>query len=137
MGELDGPVENLFYATSCRSRRLFDAADGYPSDGKGSDLALARHLEHKYPSSDQPFDMRPEDRYRMYCSGDTGSYHMSGPGANQLDASAGYEEVQTYVDAALIEGRSPRGPIQLRPTWHDYHADVFERILHSPKDEGA
>jgi glycosyltransferase involved in cell wall biosynthesis len=137
-GTLHGPVHNIFHAASCWSRKMFDAAGGYPAEGTGYDLVFENRLKEANSASIIPFEINTEDIYYLYRWGGTGSFHLSGFGDYQPHGNVGHEEVKAYLEKGADEGRVQHGRIRLEPTWHeDYQALVSQhRRAHTSDGEG-
>jgi hypothetical protein len=128
-GELSGPLENLFHAGSCWSRSLFDAVRGYPADGSCCDSTFERRLMARFPGTNRPLVVTPEEIYYVYRWGGTGSYHVSGFGEATAGQNQGYAQSAARVEQQAQRGEIPLGRVVLQPHWkHDYPRLIADRL---------
>lgn len=118
-GQLSGPEENGFAASSCWSRELFERVRTYAPMGLGHDIEMEQAFEAAVPGSTSTYDIRAEDIYYLYRWAGTGAYHVSGFADDQHVAVA--DSVKEQVRLGVL----PVGRIPLAPHWAaDYPALV-------------
>jgi len=127
-GEISGPEPNVFHASACWQRSLYDEVGGYPhTQGAGEDIAIeAKFVEalKGVPLSDV---LPVEANFYIYRWIGTNSYHLSAFG----DPSD-YRMVADYVSQQQVSGDIATGRVLLKPHWKiDYGAAVAAHIEHS------
>jgi glycosyltransferase involved in cell wall biosynthesis len=117
-GIIKGIIESCFHCSSTFTRKLFDEVGGYPSIGRGEDVAFEQAIaacigyEHIASLSDV------RDYFYLYRWG-TDSYHASW--FEDSPEQSGATQITNYLRESLINRPLPEGIIALHPRWHaDY-----------------
>lgn len=129
--EISGLESNTFHGGSCWSRDLFASVRGYPHSSAGVDQALEGLFLRERFESAFPQDLAPEETYYLYRWAGTGSYHLSGLAAQEMEPNANYAAAAEWVSEQARQGRIPRGRIQLDPHWRQDYAELARNFLAS------
>ncbi len=116
------------HAASCFSRRLVDAAGGYPPGGAGVEARLDRRLARLVPGGVKAEKLAPEE---IVCVlrrvPDT--YHMSHHAGPTAGENAGHAEVAAFVRRRAERGQIRQGLITLAPGFRSDFPAIVARHL--------
>ena len=129
--------KSLFHVGSCWSRQLFDGVRGYPAEGTGYDLVFEERLAKHFTGSTQMYNIRPEDIYYIYRWLGAGSYHMSQFGGYRAGENVGHDQVASFVQGQVRQGKIRQGPIPLQPRWETDYRQLVTRHLATLAEQQA
>jgi glycosyltransferase involved in cell wall biosynthesis len=133
-GKLSGPEKNVFHGGSCWRRDLFSKVQGYPHIGQRYDVEFEQLCQGVAPDAMRVVSIQPADIYYIYRWSGTGSYHLSGMGAEGQEQ----QKVADHVAQQAARQQIPQGQIHLKPQWKsDYPALVqaYLAALPAKKDK--
>ncbi|HEY0737766.1 MAG TPA: glycosyltransferase family A protein [Herpetosiphonaceae bacterium] len=136
-GQLHGPEQRRFHASSCWSRACFDAVGGYSCEGSGHDRLFEERLAHGFPGAITTTAIHPADIFYIYRWYGTGSYHLSGYGGLKPGENSGDAEVGAYIHTRASRGEIRLGHIPLQPHWTTDYRQVVSSYMATLAEQSA